>query len=143
MPDVRHELLTTVKGKLIPLGVLDEFQTAGFFVNWWQQIRYDLKTIISTGWHHTLILDDYLIAAFFQAEADAIGGLEARLSETQSQLAEAVETAQEVAAYEPNEDETVTAAVIKKALNELIDDLKDSKSESAQKELKALQAQET
>jgi hypothetical protein len=32
-------------------------------------------------------------------------------------MAEAVETAQEVAAYEPEEDETVTAGVIKKALN--------------------------
>ena len=142
MPDVRHELLTTIKSKLIPLDVLDEFQSAGVFVNWWQQIRYDLKTIISTGWHHTLIPDDYLIAAFFQTEADAIKALEAKLSEAQSELAEIVDTAQEVAAYEPEEDETVTATVIKKALKELIDDLKDSAGESAQKELKALQAQE-
>jgi type I restriction enzyme M protein len=142
MPEVRHELLTTIKSKLIPLGVLDEFQSAGVFVNWWQQIRYDLKTIISTGWHHTLIPDAYLIAAFFQTEADAIEVLEAKISETQSALAEAVETAQEVAAYEPEEDETVTAAVIKKALEELIDDLKDSSGESAQKELKNLQEQE-
>ena len=52
--------------------------------------------------------------------------MEAKISETQSELAEAVEAAQEVAAYEPDEDETVTAAVIKKALKELIDDLKDS-----------------
>jgi len=123
MPDVRQELLTTLKAKLIPLGVLDEFKSAGVFVSWWQQIRYDLKTIISTGWHHTLIPDDYLIAAFFQAEADAIETLEAQISEAQSELAEAVETAQEVAAYEPEEDESVTAAVIKKALKELIDDL--------------------
>ena len=79
--------------------MLDEFQSAGVFVNWWQQIRYDLKTIISTGWHHTLIPDAYLIAAFFQAEADAIEALEAKISEVQSELAEAVETAQEVAAY--------------------------------------------
>jgi len=78
MPEVRHELLTTLKEKLIPLGVLDEFKSAGVFVNWWQQIRYDLKTIISTGWHHSLIPDDYLIVAFFQAEADAIETLEAR-----------------------------------------------------------------
>ena len=28
-----------------PLSVLDEFKSAGIFVNWWQQIRYDLKTI--------------------------------------------------------------------------------------------------
>ena len=89
-----------------------------------------------------MIPDDYLIAAFFQAEADAIETLESNISETQSELAEAVETAQEVVAYEPEDDETVTAAVIKKALKELIVDLKDSKGESAQKELKALQAQE-
>src|SRR4029077_13609691 len=101
-------LLTTIKSKLIPLGVLDEFQSAAVFVNWWQQIRYDLKTIISTGWHHTLIPDTYLVAAFFQSETDVIEGVEAKIAEAQSELAEAVETAQEVSAYEPEEDETVT-----------------------------------
>ena len=142
LPEVRQELLTTLKTKLIPLKVLDEFKSAGVFVNWWQQIRYDLKTIVATGWHHSLIPDDYLIAAFFQAEADEIEALEAAISEAQSELAEAVETAQEVAAYEPDEDEKVTAAVIKKALKALIDDLKCSESESAEKELQTLQAQD-
>jgi type I restriction enzyme M protein len=142
MPAVRHELLTTIKDKLIPLGVLDEFKTAGIFVNWWRQIRYDLKTVIATGWHHTLIPDAYLIRAFFQTEADAIEALEVRITETQSELAEAVEVAQEVAGYEPEEDETVTAAIIKKALKDLIDDLKGSPGASAKKELKALKAQE-
>jgi type I restriction enzyme M protein len=142
MPEVRSELLATINGKLIPLGVLDEFKGAGVFVNWWQQIRYDLKTIIFTGWHHTLIPDAYLIAAFFQSEANAIEALDAKISETQIELADAVEAAQEVAAYEPEEDETVTAAVMKKALKELIDDLKGSTGESALKELKALQEKE-
>ena len=142
MPEVRKELLATLKNKLIQLRVLDEFKSAGVFVNWWQQIRYDLKTIISTGWHHSLIPDDYLVAAFFQAEADEIEMLEAQISEVQSELAEAVETAQEVAAYEPEEGETVSAAVIKKALKELIDDLKGSTGESARKELKSLQVQD-
>ena len=142
MPEVRHELLITLKQKLIPLGVLGEFKSAGVFVNWWQQIRYDLKTIVSTGWHHSLIPDDDLIAACFQAEADAIENLEAQVSVAQSELAEAVETAQEVAGYEPEEGEKVTAAVIKKALKELIDDLKRSEGSSARKELKNLQAQD-
>jgi type I restriction enzyme M protein len=142
MPEVRRELLATVKSKLIPLGVLDEFKCAGIFVNWWQQIRYDLKTIISIGWHHTLIPDTYLIAEFFQAEADAIELLEAKVSEAETELAETLETAQEVAAYEPEEDETVTTAAVKKALKELLDDLKNSRGESAAKELKALQAQQ-
>src|SRR5436309_6320428 len=113
MPEVRAELLSTLKSKLIPLGVLDEFQSAGVFVNWWQQIRYDLKTIVSTGWHHTLIPDSYLVAAFFQPEADTIDAVEAKIAEAQGELAEALEAAQEVAAYEPEEEETVTAAVIK------------------------------
>ena len=142
MPEVRHELLKTIKDKLIPLHVLDEFKSAGVFVNWWQQIRFDLKTIVSTGWHHSLIPDDYLVAEFFKAEADEIESLEAAISEAQSELAEAVETATEVAGCEPEEDEKVTASVIKKALKELIDDLKDSTGDSAKKELKALQKQD-
>ncbi len=142
MPEVRYELLTTLKNKLIPLNVLDEFKSAGVFVNWWQQIRYDLKTIISTGWHHTLIPDEYLIAEYFQTEADEIEKLEAQISEAQTELAEVVETAQEVAAYEPEENETVTATVIRKALKDLIDDLSGSAGRSARKELDNLQAQE-
>jgi len=142
MPEVRSALLARLKKKLVPLGVLDEFKSAGVFVNWWQQIRYDLKTIISIGWHHSLIPDEYLIAEFFQAEADEIETLEAAIGEAQGELAEAVEIAQEVAAYEPDEDEKVTAAVIKKALKALIDDLKDTPGESAKREIKQLRSQD-
>ena len=141
MPEVRLELLNTLKDKLVPLCVLDEFKSAGVFVNWWQQIRYDLKTIVSTGWHHTLIPDEYLIVAFFQSEAEAIEETEARIGELQTELAEVVETAQEVTAYELDEDETVTASVIKKVLKTLIDDLKDSAGASAKQELDILKAQ--
>ena len=136
MPEVRHELLTTIKAKLIPFKILDEFKTAGVFVNWWQQIRYDLKTIISTGWHHTLIPDEYLITEFFSPEAEQIETLEARISEAQSELTEIIEDAQEAIAYEPEEGESVTNAVIKGALEDLIKDLENSTGESAKKELK-------
>jgi type I restriction enzyme M protein len=125
MPEVRRELLTGLKDKLIGLGVLDEFQAAGVFVNWWQQIRYDLKTIINTGWHHTLIPDEYLIGAFFQDEVKAIEDLEGQISGAQGELSEAIETALEVASYESEEDETVTATSIKKVLKDLMDDLMD------------------
>ena len=134
MPEVRQELLSTLKDKLMPLGVLDEFKSAGVFVNWWQRIRYDLKTVVSTGWHHSLIPDSYLIAAYFQTEADGLTLLEAKLSEAQGELAEAVEAAQEAVAYEPEEDETVNAATIKKVLKEALDDLQGSQGASASKE---------
>jgi type I restriction enzyme M protein len=75
-------------------------------------------------------------------DIDEIETLEAQISEAQSELAEAVETAQEVAAYEPDEDEKVTTAVIKKALKALIDDLRSSSGDSARKELENLQDQD-
>ena len=142
MPEVRHELLVTLKDSLLPLKVLDEFKSAGVFVNWWQQIRFDLKTIVSIGWHHSLVPDDYLTRAFFRAEADAIERLEASIGQAQGELAEALESAQEVAAYEPDEGEKVTAAVLKKALKALIADLKNSPGDSARKELERLQEQD-
>lgn len=142
LPDVRNELLTTLKYKLQPLGVLDEFKSAGVFVNWWQAIRYDLKTVVSTGWHHTLIPDSYLIAEYFQKEADEIEALEGKINQAQGELAEAVEAAAEAANYEPEECEgeegeaKLTATVIKKYLKTLIDDLADARTDSARKERK-------
>jgi type I restriction enzyme M protein len=143
MPEVRAELLTTLKQSLIPLHLLDEFQSAGVFVNWWLHIRYDLKTIVANGWHHTLIPDDMLIAAFFQTDADEIEGLESRISEAQGELSEAVEHAADFINYEADEDEKVTAAVIKKALKGLIDDLKNSKTASAKREQDKLKKEDT
>ena len=140
LPEVRHELLITLKAKLAPLVVLDEFKSAGIFVNWWQTIRYDLKTVISTGWHHSLIPDDYLIVEYFQTESDAIETLRAEIGEAQSELGEAIETAAEAANYEPDEaeegEDKITAAGIKKYLKELIDDLADTAGASARKERK-------
>ena len=128
LPEVRSSLMASLKGKLMPLGVLDEFQAAGVFVNWWQQIRYDLKTIVSTGWHHSLISDEYLKVAFFQKEADRIEELESKISAAQGELSEAVEAAVEVVSYEAEEGETLTATVMKKKLKEAIDDLAGSAS---------------
>lgn len=58
-------MLDTIKEKFVPIGVLDKFQVAGVFVNWWDNIKYDLKTIMQNGWDAGLIPDDYLIAEFF------------------------------------------------------------------------------
>lgn len=146
LPEVRAELLATLKQRLQPLGVLDEFKSAGVFVNWWQAIRYDLRTVVFTGWHHTLIPDSYLIAAYFQAEANEIEALEGKINEAQGELAEAVEAAAEAASYEPEESEgeegeaRLTPAAIKKYLKELIDDLADNKTDSAIKERKNYEA---
>ncbi|MEF2148444.1 N-6 DNA methylase [Aquilutibacter rugosus] len=144
-PEIRRELIASLKVKLIPLGVLDEFKSAGVFVNWWQQIRYDIKTIIASGWHHSLIPDAYLIAAYFQQDADVIDVLEAKIAEAQAELDEAVEAAVELIAYEPDEEEKnkkITASVIKKAIKAELDGLKSNAGSSAAGERDKLKAQD-
>jgi type I restriction enzyme M protein len=129
---VRAELLSSLKNHLVHVGVLDEFQIAGVFVNWWKTIRYDLKTISSIGWSQTLIPDNYLISEFFQKEVKAIEELEIKVIEAESKLSEAVESVE----YEKEDDEEVTIKVIKDYLKEQIKELKQNETETAQGELK-------
>lgn len=124
LPEVRRTLIESLKVQLVPLGVLDEFQAAGVFVNWWDGIKYDLKTIMTNGWSPTLIPDDYIIAAYFQAEVDEIERLEGALGEQEAALEEAVEAAQEIVEYEADEDEKITPALMKQELKAVLDDLK-------------------
>ncbi|KAB3536276.1 type I restriction-modification system subunit M [Alkaliphilus pronyensis] len=139
MPEVRLELLNTIKDKLITLGTLGEFQTAGVFVNWWGNIKYDLKTIISTGWHHSLIPDIYLINEFFLNEADEIEFIENKISELENELSESIEEAFEESSYELDEEESLSLTLIKKILKDQIADLKDNNSISAVKEKQKLE----
>jgi type I restriction enzyme M protein len=116
LPDVRRALLESLQERLAPLELLDEFQAAGVFVNWWDGIKYDLKTIMTNGWSPALIPDPYLIEAFFQAEADELEALAAQLAEQEAALEEAVGAAQELLEYEAEEEETVNAALMKREL---------------------------
>jgi type I restriction enzyme M protein len=91
-------------------------------VNWWDSIKYDLKTITSVGWAPTLISEQMVIDRFFAAERDAIAALEQAIAEAEAVVAEAVENAQMVLEYEPEEDETVTAGTMRIELNNTIGD---------------------
>jgi len=104
LPHVRRSLIESLKDKLVPVNVLDLFQVAGVFVNWWDNIRYDLKTIIKNGWSPTLIPDLYIIKAFFQAEAAEIDQLESDIAQKDAEIESLVETAQELLEYEAEED---------------------------------------
>ena len=59
--EVRAKLLTSIKAGLITHKVIDEFQVAGVFVNWWTNIKYDLKTIATIGWVPSLVPKNYFI----------------------------------------------------------------------------------
>jgi type I restriction enzyme M protein len=134
LPEVRRALLDSLLARLTPLGVLDGFQVAGVFVNWWDGIKYDLKTILTNGWSPALIPDPYLIAAFFQAEADELERLAAELGEAESVLEESVAAAQELLEYEADEDETINAALMKRELAAALQEWKAQRGAQARVE---------
>jgi type I restriction enzyme M protein len=105
LPAVRAELLSSIKEKFVPVGVLDKFQVAGVFVNWWDNIKYDLKIIMQNGWDAGLIPDEYLIEEFFKSEKAKIEKIEIEQADFESQLEEAVEEALSLVEFEPNEEE--------------------------------------
>jgi type I restriction enzyme M protein len=138
MPEVRQKLISSLKTELIAKNVLDEYQVAGVFVNWWTNIKYDLKTIATIGWVPSLVPKEYFIETYFKAEQEAIQEAENLISEKESTLQEAFEAVE----YEPEEPEEgkepvdVTPKVIKDYLASQIRDLKIQKG--AEKELKEL-----
>ena len=54
---IRQDFMISLKEALVPVGILDSFQVAGIFVNWWEDSQYDLKSIRSSGWNSSLIAD--------------------------------------------------------------------------------------
>jgi type I restriction enzyme M protein len=137
IPKIRSELMLSLKKKLLTSPVLDEFQAAGVFVNWWQNIKYDLKTIASSGWVPDIIPDEYIIEKFFALEKEEINITEAKISEKESLLDEIIEDID----YEPDEDEKVTLATIKEYLQNQINDLAELKDKSSRKEKENYQKQ--
>ncbi len=118
-PKVRKELLDTIKDKFVPVGVLDKFQVAGVFVNWWDNIKYDLKTIMQNGWDAGLISDDYIIEEFFKVEQTEIEAIEIAKAELETNLEEAVEEALNMVEYEADEEDGETKLTPALARSEL------------------------
>ena len=99
MPEVRQKLINTLKTTLLQHDVLDEYQVAGVFVNWWMNIKYDLKTIATTGWLPSLIPKEYFIETYFKAEQQTILDAEMLISEKVNTLQEIIENVE----YEPED----------------------------------------
>jgi type I restriction enzyme M protein len=135
MAAVRSHLITTLKERLIAQNVLDEFQCAGVFVNWWTNIRYDLKTISSTGWSPALIPREYFIETYFQAEHNAIDENEKNIADKEAALQEAIEAVE----YEPEEGEEVTAGTIKEYLKKIADENPETEEATTLKTIKDIE----
>ncbi len=127
----REKALEDLKESLLPLGVLDEFKIAGVFVNWWENLRYDFKTIVSSGWSKTLIDDEMIERKFFTKELEEIEEIESNIAQVEGELNEILE---EVEDWDEEEQGQKTAGKVKEFLKETINDLLSSKQEAAIKE---------
>lgn len=116
-------------------GVMDEFQTRGVFINWWNENKFDLKTIKETGWVQALVsnfdlesddkktIDDTLekIKYFFKEKFDwEISEIE-RLEEREREIAAEIE--EEVQSEEQKEEDEEPEP-LEKVLKREIKDIK-------------------
>jgi len=119
LPQFRKSFQKQLLEALAPAGVLDEFQIAGIFVNWWETVRYDLKTLVATGWSESLLPDEYLLGAYFQKELKRMEDLESRAGELDAELTELLEESElESETDEEGKEKAPTAAQAIKALKE-------------------------
>lgn len=126
LPKFRKSFQARLLESLLPTGVLDEFQIAGIFVNWWETVRYDLKTIVATGWSEGILPDEYLLGAFFQKELKRIEDLESRAAELDAELTELLEeTELEPETDEEGKEKALTPAQALKALKDEIASISD------------------
>lgn len=143
IPELKERMLNELKEELVPLGILDEFQTAGVFVNWWEGIKYDVKTVIASGWEADLIPNSYVIEQFFKTEQAELDQLESTITDEEALLEELMDETD----YQPAEDEKRSVAKVKAWLKEEIVALKDflktkPKDQKTLRELKQLQGQD-
>ncbi len=133
--EFRREFIEKFKLQFAKIDVLDEFQEAGIFVNWWEAIKYELKTIVAVGWSPSLIPDEYIKQAFFSDEVKAMEVAEGKIAELDGELSDLLETV-EMEAEEDGEEEEKSAKNVKTYLKSLIKTLKETASLSSLKEAK-------
>jgi len=127
----RNKALEDLKEKLLPLGVLDEFKIAGVFVNWWEELKYDFKTVVSSGWSSRLIEDERIAKKFFAEDLKKIEEQESKISEVEGELNEILE---EIEDWDEEEQGQKTSGKVIVYLKNLVKDLRSNKQESAIKE---------
>ncbi len=133
--EFRREFIEKFKHQFAKIDVLDDFQEAGIFVNWWEAIKYDLKTIVAVGWSPSLIPDDYIKQAFFVSEMKGAEDAESKIAELDGELVDVLETV-EMEADEEGEEEEKSVKNVKAYLKAQIKNLKDTATPASLKEAK-------
>jgi type I restriction enzyme M protein len=80
---------------------------------------------------------------FFAAERDALAAVDQRIAEAEANVTEAVEAAQALLEYEPDEDETVSAATLRPLLRDACGDTETDENRPFREAAEALRAAES
>ncbi len=128
----RDKAIKELKEKFLPLNLLDEFKVAGVFVNWWEELKFDFKSIVSAGWNNKLVEDERIKEKFFMAEIEEIENLESKMAELESELNELLE---EVDDWDEEEQNNKTANKVIRQLKEIVKDLRKNQIEPDLKEI--------
>ena len=127
----RNEALKKLKESLLLIGTFDEFKIAGIFANWWEELVYDFKSIVSAGWNKNLVEREKIKEKYFKEHMEEIEDLENRLAEIEADLSELLE---EVEDWDEEEQGDKTASKVKEFLKGLVKDLESKDSEAARRE---------
>ncbi|ADL42111.1 type I restriction-modification system, M subunit [Caldicellulosiruptor obsidiansis OB47] len=127
----RNEALEKLKDSLLPIGTFDEFKIAGIFANWWEELVYDFKSIVSADWNKNLVERERIKEKYFKKDIEEIEDLESRLAEIEADLSELLE---EVEDWDEEEQGDKTASKVKEFLKDLVKNLKSKDSEAARRE---------
>ena len=111
--------------------MFDEFKTAGVFVNWWEELQYDFKTVVSSGWSSLLIEDERIEKKFLTEELKKIEELETHIAECEGELNELLE---EVEDWDEEEQGEKSAKKVKDYLQDIVKELRLTNQEYAVKE---------
>lgn len=103
---VRTALLNGLKTEFSKMKILDTHQVAGIFVNWWDNIKYDLKTIMQFGWDEILVSDEAIANKFFAAEQKAINEAQEQQNTHEQELSELIDEILTYCNYSPDEDDS-------------------------------------
>lgn len=138
--DLRELGFETVKKDFADNGVLDDFQTRAIFINWWNENKFDLKTIKETGWVQALVSNfdfetenkksfeatlekvKFFFNKVFDKEINEIQDLEERERELIAEIEEELQSA-EMNGEEDNGEPL--DKVLKKEIKELKDEIKE------------------
>ncbi len=119
----RKKGLELLKQYILPIGTLDQFKTAGIFANWWEELKYDFKSIYSSGWNKNLIDEKMVEEKFFKEEQQKIEAIEKEVFQIEAQINELFE---EIEEWDEETEGNKTIKKVKDFLKNLIKELKDN-----------------